>query len=642
MSELVYKALLIGNATYPEDPHNLPELKGPKNDLQRMQDVLTHRQVGLHKPEHVQSLFDATHREISEAIEEFFGNARKDDQFLLYYSGHGRVDNNDNLYLCARDTRTDRLLSTTVSADKISRMFANSAVPRLVVVLDCCHSGSFKGGDIPATFRGTGRFVLTSCRSRELARDAEVVDGCSAFTHFLTKGLLASEVDSDGDGLVSLNELYNCVLPQLRKATRQIPQRWYDKTVGDVVIGRSLAAAAPLSAMPVAELRGERPRLEVSETTIEIHGVKAGEVLPDEIIDVYNMGGGRLQWTAECEADWIEIERIEGGLKMKLAPRPGMNRSNVFVRDRGRGGGRTVRVVVEVEEQAEEPLLGVLETAIDFGTLTCGASVAPRSFRIANLGGGDLRAEASAPCDWLQVRQYGEVVEVTPDAEAPGVHCGEVVIRSAGGEVGVPVSCVVEAGPVLAISHREASFGEMTVGQQKTLKVTITNEGSGELRWDYSAQGTFFEIERVADGLRFICAAKALGDSRCAVHVASNGGDATIDVRARVVPSPAPQPPPVPQQPPVPQLDIAGAWGNTLGGRVEFAGSPPDYTFRDINLMGIQVGQGTARLEGNRVAVQGLNAIMGGYEGYLFIEGRQMSGTLQGVLGASFVTLLRS
>jgi hypothetical protein len=40
MSDGVYRALLIGNSTFPEDPHNLFDLNGPVNDIALLREAL--------------------------------------------------------------------------------------------------------------------------------------------------------------------------------------------------------------------------------------------------------------------------------------------------------------------------------------------------------------------------------------------------------------------------------------------------------------------------------------------------------------------------------------------------------------------------------------------------------------------------
>src|SRR6266511_2549816 len=162
MNEGVYRALLIGNSMFPKDPHNLFELKGPSNDLALLSAALVHRASGLFAKKDVRVVAEKTKREITRAVEWFYRSAGFDDTLLLYYSGHGKTDEMDQLFLCARDTSTDLLVSTGISDAEIDGMMKRSSARRFVVILDCCHSGAFKSGGLPMRLKGTGRFLLTS------------------------------------------------------------------------------------------------------------------------------------------------------------------------------------------------------------------------------------------------------------------------------------------------------------------------------------------------------------------------------------------------------------------------------------------------------------------------------------------------
>jgi uncharacterized caspase-like protein len=266
-AETRYMALLVGNSVYPDDPHNLPELRGPVNDLPLLREALTDPELGLFRNEDLRVLPERSKREITTAMEEFLQRALRDDVVLLYYSGHGRRDEYDNLYLCARDTRSNLLMSTAISDNEINGMMRSCAARTFVVVLDCCYSGAFKGAGLPANLRGAGRFLVTSSRHGQLSADADQPSGASAFTHHLVAALKSGELDPNHDGYVSLNDLYDYVLTRLEEDTRQIPERHFDHAVGDVALARSRrspeAATAP-DVMPRPELaaveRRTRPR----------------------------------------------------------------------------------------------------------------------------------------------------------------------------------------------------------------------------------------------------------------------------------------------------------------------------------------------------------------------------------------------
>ncbi len=529
MSELTYKALLVGNCIFEKDPHNLPTLKGPHNDLRILEEALTDKEVGLYDPENVITLLDSTRNEILEKLEEFYRNARRDDQLLFYYSGHGRLDNFNNLYLCARDTRTDILIATGISDQIINSMIQHSSSNRNVIILDCCHSGRFKGVDLPRNLTGEGRFVLTSSRARELSEDATDTDGPSAFTRHLVDALRSGKVDANVDGFVSINEVYDYILPRLKDETKQIPQRHLDQTIAEVALGKSsvIRKATQLAPSP------EKPILNVSDANIEIKNVKPGEKLPEEIIDVFNDGGGELDWAVECSDDWIEVEKHKGYFKMKLNPRPGNNRGSIHVRDRGKGGSKTVRVFVQVEEEAKKPKLELSEAKIDFGKVNALAR-ATKTIRLTNTGGGELEPRVIASPEWLELQLHGEILEAVLDTSKARDLKGSITIDSQGGKAVVPVTASVQKGAVLEVRPSQIDFGTVEEERQKVLHIDIKNAGAGNLKWDFKKRGDFFQIKRRESGLTLTLDA-GIGAHHGAVLISSNGGEATVDVKAKVV-----------------------------------------------------------------------------------------------------------
>jgi tetratricopeptide (TPR) repeat protein len=255
MSDRVYKALLIANWDFPHDPDQLPPLNGPQEDVRQLREVLTSRRTGLHDEGNVKILPDRTRGEILRRIEDFFLDATRDDQLLLYYSGHGKLSLFDELYLCARDTRADRLVSSAVGTSAISTIVDASPAAAKILVLDCCYSGSFKGGDtLPGKLAGEGRFVLTASRGAELAPDAEAHETTSPFTRFLIEALAAEAEDSDGDGYLSVEDVYAYVADRMRRDRLSRPQRSFASAVDVIALAR-----APSDARPTAVFRPDPP-----------------------------------------------------------------------------------------------------------------------------------------------------------------------------------------------------------------------------------------------------------------------------------------------------------------------------------------------------------------------------------------------
>lgn len=220
-----YRALLIGNSTYPADEHNLQALKGPVKDIAVLNRALADPATGLFADSDVALLPEATSVRAIRALGRFFGQAVRDDVLLVYFSGHGKLDQVGRLHLCMQDTDSADLLSTAVSSTRINEFADASRARNVVIVLDCCYSGAFRGSDLGDTVAGPGRYVLTSCRGTQLANDATAENSTSHFTQHLVDGLLGAAADHDGDGYVTFSDLYAYVDRRLRETGKQIPQR---------------------------------------------------------------------------------------------------------------------------------------------------------------------------------------------------------------------------------------------------------------------------------------------------------------------------------------------------------------------------------------------------------------------------------
>jgi len=235
-----YRALLIGNSTYPADEHNLQTLKGPVKDIAVLNRALADRDTGLFADVDVTLLPEATSTRAVRALGTFFTTADRDDVLLVYFSGHGKLDHMGRLHLCMHDTETTDLLSTAVSSVRINEFAEASRARNVVIILDCCYAGAFRGGDFGDAVAGPGRYVMTSCRGTQLANDATVDNGTSFFTQHLVEGLLHA-ADQDGDGYVSFSDLYAYIDRCLREDGKQIPQRRVDAD-GDLRLARRAPA----------------------------------------------------------------------------------------------------------------------------------------------------------------------------------------------------------------------------------------------------------------------------------------------------------------------------------------------------------------------------------------------------------------
>ena len=255
-------ALIIGNSHY-QDP-NLAKLVAPTEDVNDLAEVLRDLNVGGFDA--VNTLIDETDATIRLSIEDFFADKKPDDLLVLYFSGHGVRDEQGRLYLAAPNTRANRLRATAIATDFITSEMDRSRSKRQVLILDCCHSGAFAQGSKAVTgesagigpaFEGNGygRVVLTATDATQYAWEGDKIIGSadnSLFTHYMVEGLRTGAADVDGDGKITLDEMYDYVYEQVVMQTpKQTPGKWSYKQQGDIVIARNPKPSVKPAELPV-------------------------------------------------------------------------------------------------------------------------------------------------------------------------------------------------------------------------------------------------------------------------------------------------------------------------------------------------------------------------------------------------------
>ena len=237
-------ALIIGNTEY-TDP-GLAQLTAPGQDAEDFARVLEDREICAF--DQVNILLNQFSSTVIETIDEFFDQKKPDDLLVLYFSGHGLRDELGALYLAVKNTNRARLRSTAVKSDYIRDAMNQSRSKRQVVILDCCNSGAFSQGmkaevggtmGMVSAFEGYGRYVLTASDEIQFAWEGDKIIGeteNSLFTHFLLKGL-RGDADSDSDGRITVDELYDYAYEQISRLTpKQTPRKDASKQEGEIVL----------------------------------------------------------------------------------------------------------------------------------------------------------------------------------------------------------------------------------------------------------------------------------------------------------------------------------------------------------------------------------------------------------------------
>ncbi|MEH2346969.1 MAG: caspase family protein [Nostoc sp.] len=219
-------ALLIGVSEYEPGLNPLP---AAVKDVEAMQQVLLHPEMGGFTETDIMMLKNPQRQDMEEAIESLFAHRQKDDLLVLFFSGHGIKDDTGRLFLATRTTRKtprgDLIRSSAVAASVVHESMSRSRSKRQVVILDSCFSGAFAEGlsakddgtvDIREQLGGEGRAVLTSSSSTQYSFEQQGSD-LSIYTRYLIEGITTGAADLDEDGVVSIDELHEYASRKVRE-----------------------------------------------------------------------------------------------------------------------------------------------------------------------------------------------------------------------------------------------------------------------------------------------------------------------------------------------------------------------------------------------------------------------------------------
>src|ERR1700722_20089837 len=134
-------ALLIGVSEF-QDPR-LRRLHAPSKDVEMLGSLLKDEEFG-HFDEVVISV-EKGFVQTRDQILDFFDDRNPTDLVFLYYSGHGILERGGDLYLATSESNCDAPGRRSVAAREVRDRMEKCRATRQIILLDCCHSGSFPG-----------------------------------------------------------------------------------------------------------------------------------------------------------------------------------------------------------------------------------------------------------------------------------------------------------------------------------------------------------------------------------------------------------------------------------------------------------------------------------------------------------------
>jgi tetratricopeptide (TPR) repeat protein len=226
-------ALVVGIATY----KNLPataQLHFPGRDAQSIYTTLISEQGGEFPANHVHMLTDsqATLANVSHELDTWLPSVTApDDRVLIYFAGHGFISGGSG-YLAPYDIDLHNIAGTAIPMETLGKLIGTKIKGKWkVLITDACHSGAITPETDPKQLNqllldvNQSIFSLTASRDREQSFESQDWGGGHGiFTYYVVQGLQGA-ADTNGDGVVTADELAEYVHTNVRDATssRQNP-----------------------------------------------------------------------------------------------------------------------------------------------------------------------------------------------------------------------------------------------------------------------------------------------------------------------------------------------------------------------------------------------------------------------------------
>jgi len=235
-------AVLIGSSRFDKEPALNP-LRCPERDVDGMREILVAAELGAFEDPFV--FKNADSYVVMHKIEEILSEAAGNDQLLIYYSGHGKMDLPGRLYLATTNTEVRKLATTSIPVEMLRLLIENSSCRKIMLILDCCFGGAagksfinIRGGideRLQELARGNGVYILTAATASQTAQERDN-DDYGLMTKHIISGIRQGDADADNDGLVSMDDLYQYVHAKVKSEGYQEPMRWALNVKGEELI----------------------------------------------------------------------------------------------------------------------------------------------------------------------------------------------------------------------------------------------------------------------------------------------------------------------------------------------------------------------------------------------------------------------
>lgn len=250
--------ITIGVSQYQEAEKNLKYAAKDASDIDSLLSLDRNRYEHIH---HYPLLNYAAVKENLLKIKAALRNSQVDDEVILFYAGHGILDDQLDYYLSTYDMDFDAPAKRGMSYDDLEQLLDDIPARKKIIFLDACHSGEVDKEDLRIAqvlnkqkenlvFRGdnqtlvsrsdgvsgelfeimktmfvdlrvsSGATVIVASGPKDFAMEGKEWNN-GAFTYCLLKGLKTGVADLNRDGRILVSELLSYLKTEVSRLTGQ-------------------------------------------------------------------------------------------------------------------------------------------------------------------------------------------------------------------------------------------------------------------------------------------------------------------------------------------------------------------------------------------------------------------------------------
>lgn len=169
---------------------------------------------------------DADSHDVDKQLLQVLGQCESTDEFILYFSGHGDISLQGDLFLLW-DNTSEKIYDSALDWKNIQQKVKHCDSSTKLIILDCCHAGAAVGfkGDINLrewmpTERGGSNLVLCASDRLQRARELEDEYGCSFIAHAMSNFLSDKEQST-----VTVDGLLDYLQISAREHNKRFPKK---------------------------------------------------------------------------------------------------------------------------------------------------------------------------------------------------------------------------------------------------------------------------------------------------------------------------------------------------------------------------------------------------------------------------------